>query len=168
MEGSLWHDIGKPFIPSNILEKPARLNDSEYALIKTHPELGWAFMTSILRKMNLIDCLYKEPIKTYLETILYHQEHFNGQGYPAGLKEDEIPHLVQITTLADVVEAITNYNRPYRDPITPLEMREFLKNHNEHFNPSLINIILKEENIKETMFNLKLIQDKWAKDYEIN
>ena len=95
------HDIGKIRIPAEILSKPGKLNEYEYALIKYHPQSGY----EILKDIN-----FPWPIA---QTVLQHHEHFDGSGYPQGLKNEDILLEARIISVADVVEAMSSH-RPYR------------------------------------------------------
>lgn len=99
--GALIHDIGKIYVPSEILNRPGRLTSGEFAVIKTHPEVG----ADILKGIK-----FPWPIQ---EMILQHHERIDGTGYPRGLKGDEILPEAKILAVADVIEAITSH-RPYR------------------------------------------------------
>ena len=98
--GSL-HDIGKIYVPAEILSKPGRITDIEFNLIKIHPQVG----QEILKAVN-----FPWPVA---EIVLQHQERLDGSGYPAGLKGDEILLDARILAVADVVEAMSSH-RPYR------------------------------------------------------
>jgi HD-GYP domain-containing protein (c-di-GMP phosphodiesterase class II) len=98
---ALLHDIGKVGIPDSILRKPGRLDPEEYALMKKHPEYGWA----VLRMLPGFD-------RAALD-ILHHHEFFDGKGYPAGLKGTEIPIVSRIVTVIDAFDAMVS-SRPYR------------------------------------------------------
>jgi putative nucleotidyltransferase with HDIG domain len=95
------HDIGKMYVPAEILSKPGRLSDIEFSLIKLHPEAGY----NILK-----DIEFPWPIA---QTILQHHERLNGSGYPKGIKGDDILLEARILAVADVVEAMASH-RPYR------------------------------------------------------
>jgi putative nucleotidyltransferase with HDIG domain len=99
---ALLHDIGKVGIPDAILNKPARLTNEEYALMKKHPEYGWAVLRQI------------PGMKSASLVILHHHESFDGKGYPAGLKGTEIPIGSRIVSVIDSFDAMVS-NRPYRD-----------------------------------------------------
>jgi PAS domain S-box-containing protein/putative nucleotidyltransferase with HDIG domain len=99
--GALIHDIGKIYVPAEILNRPRRLTPGEFAVIKTHPEVG----SEILHGIK-----FPWPIQ---EMILQHHERIDGTGYPRGLKGDEILPEAKVLAIADVVEAITSH-RPYR------------------------------------------------------
>ncbi len=99
--GAFLHDIGKMAIPDAVLRKPAKLDSDEKELMKEHCYLGY--------KM-----LHKIPFLAESAEIVYaHQEHFDGSGYPRGLKGDEIPLGARIFSVADTLDAITS-DRPYR------------------------------------------------------
>ncbi|MFQ5628955.1 MAG: HD domain-containing phosphohydrolase [bacterium] len=100
LAGSL-HDIGKIGIPDTILQKPGRLTDDEYEIIKTHPEKGAKILGNIKRL---------EPI---VEAVYSHHEWYNGDGYPRGLAREEIPLCGAIICVADALDSITT-DRTYR------------------------------------------------------
>ena len=99
--GGEIHDIGKIYIPAEILNRPGRLSDIEFALIKTHPRVGYDIVK---------DIDFPWPIGAM---ILQHHERLDGSGYPVGLKGDAILLEARILAVADVVEAMMNH-RPYR------------------------------------------------------
>ena len=105
---SILHDIGKIGIPENILNKPDRLNDEEYSIIKRHPKKGF----DILKPL--------EQLSSALPGILHHHERFDGGGYPHGLKGEEIPLLARIIAVADTFDAMTS-DRAYRPAKAPEE-----------------------------------------------
>src|SRR5947199_393988 len=98
---ALLHDIGKMGIPDAILRKPAKLDPEEYALMKKHPEYGWA----VLRMLPGFE-------RAALD-ILHHHENFDGTGYPAGLKSSEIPIVSRIVSVIDAFDAMVS-SRAYR------------------------------------------------------
>ncbi len=95
------HDIGKIYVPAEILSKPGKLTDIEYTIIKTHPQVGY----DILKNIE-----FPWPIA---EIVAQHHERLDGSGYPAGLKSGQIHLAAKIITVADVVEAMSSH-RPYR------------------------------------------------------
>ncbi|OQB49818.1 MAG: Cyclic di-GMP phosphodiesterase response regulator RpfG [bacterium ADurb.Bin157] len=103
--GGLLHDIGKIGIPEAVLNKPGRLNDEEFNIIKSHPDLG----LHILGKVEFLEHIV--PI------IRHHHERYDGKGYPGGLKGDNIPLLARIVSVVDTFDAMTT-NRPYRKALT--------------------------------------------------
>lgn len=98
---SLLHDIGKIGIPEYILNKPAKLNNEEWEIIKTHPEIGYRIAKST-------------PVLEHIaEYILAHHEKFDGTGYPNGLKGKEIPYLGRIINVVDSFDVMT-HSRSYK------------------------------------------------------
>jgi putative nucleotidyltransferase with HDIG domain len=102
-KGALLHDIGKIAIPDVILKKPGSLNGQEWEKIRLHPSLGFGLIKEI------------KLVQEVGNIILHHHEHFDGSGYPNGLKEEVIPLEARIFALADALDAITSH-RPYRNP----------------------------------------------------
>lgn len=99
--GGLIHDVGKIYVPAEFLSRPGRLLDLEFALIKTHPQVGYDLVK---------DIEFPWPVASMIHQ---HHEHLDGSGYPLGLKGDEITFEARIVTVADVVEAMASH-RPYR------------------------------------------------------
>lgn len=99
--GGLLHDVGKVGIPSGILDKPGKLSQEEYDLIKQHPVIGTRILTPI------------GAFRSALPLVLHHHELLDGSGYPHGLSGEQIPMLVRIMTVADVFDALVS-ERPYR------------------------------------------------------
>lgn len=98
---AMLHDVGKIGISDNILQKPGKLTDEEFAIIKSHPEIGM----SIIKDIKNID--YAHPI------VRHHHERYDGKGYPDGKKGEELSLMVYIVQLADAVDAMAS-DRPYR------------------------------------------------------
>jgi len=98
---ALLHDVGKIAIDDNILKKPAALTDEEFVIMKQHPQKGYKIMSQIA------------AMKQYLPGMYMHHEMVNGQGYPQGLKGDEIPLMAKIVAVADTFDAMTT-DRPYQ------------------------------------------------------
>lgn len=94
---ALFHDLGKALIPSNVLNKPAKLTDEEFEIIKKHPAIGYAMLKD-----------QKGVHKSVLRGILEHHEKCNGRGYPIGLPQDSISELALIISLSDVYDALTS------------------------------------------------------------
>lgn len=97
----LLHDIGKVHIPSEILNKPGKLSELEFNIIKTHPEVGYEILKGIE---------FPWPVA---EIVFQHHEHIDGSGYPMHLSNEKILFEARIITIADVIEAMSSY-RPYR------------------------------------------------------
>lgn len=100
MAGQL-HDIGKIVIPIEILGKPGRLNETELAIVRTHPSVGYEMLKQIDFAVPICDA------------VLQHHERMDGSGYPSGLAGEEILPEARILGVADVVEAMCSH-RPYR------------------------------------------------------
>lgn len=98
---ALLHDVGKIGIDDKILKKPAALTDEEYEIMKQHPQKGYKILSQI------------PAIKEFLPGMYMHHEMVNGQGYPQGLKGEEIPLMGLIVAVADTFDAMTT-DRPYQ------------------------------------------------------
>ena len=99
--GGQIHDLGKIAVPSDILSKPGKLSDAEFAIIKEHPGVGYEILRKIEFPWPLADMIHQ------------HHERLDGSGYPQGLAGDEIIMEARILAVADVVEAMASH-RPYR------------------------------------------------------
>ena len=110
----LCHDLGKSKIPLDVLNKPARLTDEEFDLIKTHPRMGYEM---VYHNPNI-------PVSVR-QAVLCHHENENGSGYPAGLTGDKIHPFAKIIHAVDVYDALTS-RRVYKEPNTPSEAMEYL------------------------------------------
>jgi len=129
---SKLHDIGKISISTEILNKPGKLTKEEYEVIKTHSREGY----------KLLNKVEKFEIAKY--GVLYHHEHYNGKGYPNGLKGDEIPLMAQIITVADVYDALTS-DRAYRDALTCKDaMKILFEEKGRMLNPELVDVFYEE------------------------
>lgn len=106
------HDIGLLAIPDGVLNQHSRIGVAEFRTIQKHSEVSYEILKPI------------ESLREVLPAIRYHHERMNGTGYPAGIREDEIPLGARILAVADAYDAMT-HDRPYRPAMTPLEtMRE--------------------------------------------
>lgn len=103
----LLHDVGKAQIPIDILDKPGRLTDEEFAVIKQHPNMGYEY----IRSQNIID-------SETLSAIRHHHEYLDGSGYPDGLSAQKIGDLTRIMTVCDVYGALIE-RRAYKPPKSP-------------------------------------------------
>ncbi len=118
---SSLHDIGKISIPEEVLNKPGRLTDEEFELMKTHSAIGADMLKSLPN-------FEEEPIiKISHEICRWHHERFDGRGYPDGLKGDEIPISAQVVALADVYDALTS-KRVYKDAFPHEKAMEMILN----------------------------------------
>ena len=129
-KAALLHDIGKIGIPDSILNKPARLTDSEYAVMKTHVTRG----AEILKDFTLIEHV--------VEGAKYHHERYDGRGYPEGLQGRDIPLYGRIIAIADAFDAMTA-NRVYRQRQDfSYVMEELRKGSGTQFDPELLQVFL--------------------------
>ena len=127
---ALLHDIGKIGIPDRILNKPARLTDEEYAVMKSHVTRG----AEILKDFTLLDHV--------VEGARFHHERFDGRGYPDGLKGEEIPIYGRIIGVADAFDAMTA-NRVYRKQMDfDYVLNEMHKGKGTQFDPEIVDILL--------------------------
>ena len=128
---ALLHDIGKIGIPDRILNKPDRLTDEEYAIMKSHVTRG----ADILKEFTLIE--------NVIDGTLYHHERYDGRGYPSGLKGEEIPVYGRIIGVADAFDAMTA-NRVYRRQMDfGYVLNEMRKGRGTQFDPQFVDILLK-------------------------
>jgi HD-GYP domain-containing protein (c-di-GMP phosphodiesterase class II) len=109
----LMHDIGKLRIPDEVLHKHDALSDSEWTLMRTHPEMG----------LTLLD--RRDQSTREVLAVLYHHERLDGSGYPYGLKAEGIPIEARIVAVADTYDALTS-DRPYRVACSDAEARRIL------------------------------------------
>ena len=151
---SSLHDIGKIYIPEEILNKPGRLTDEEFKIMKTHSELG----AEIIQNMNFPK---DNPlVHTSWEICRWHHERWDGKGYPDGLKGDKIPISAQVVSIADVYDALTSercYKKAF-DHDTAIQM--ILDGQCGQFNPILLKCL------KELSFQLSKMLDKGMEDNE--
>ncbi len=112
--GAVLHDIGKVRVPESILNKPGPLTDEEWAVMKTHPEIG----EHILRPIQSLHAI--------LPIVRHHHERWDGTGYPDGLSGRAIPLGARIVAVCDAYRAMTE-NRPYRAALSTSEARDELE-----------------------------------------
>ncbi|MEI6132936.1 MAG: HD domain-containing phosphohydrolase [Bacillota bacterium] len=126
------HDVGKCAVPPEILNKPSRLNEREYEIMKTHSQAGHNALKDTDHRILDIAAII----------ALQHHEKFNGRGYPNGLIGDEIHIYAQITALADVYDALLS-PRVYKMAYSVEETIRIIKRERgEHFNPKLVDLFL--------------------------
>lgn len=124
------HDIGKVTIPDAILNKPGRLSDDEYTVIKTHTEAGYHILKAA------------DDYSGLAEYALSHHERWDGHGYPRGLSKDSIPLYSRIISIVDSYEAMTS-DRPYRKAVDPeIAIDELKRCKGTQFDPSLVDIFI--------------------------
>ncbi len=128
--GAILHDVGKIGIEDKILKKPAPLDDDEWGVMKTHPELGWEIMNRV------------EGLKDVIAGMRYHHERYDGKGYPLGLKGEEIPVIARIISVADTYDAMVS-TRPYRKGLDPkIAFEEIVKYRGTQFDPEVVDAFI--------------------------
>ena len=124
--GFLLHDVGKLSIPDAILSKPGRLDEDEWALMRRHPEEG----VRILQSVPFLD--------TALDIVRHHHERWDGTGYPAGLRGEEIPVSARVFAIVDTVDAMTS-DRPYRAGLSlDVATQELFTHAGTQFDPACV------------------------------
>ncbi len=125
---SLLHDIGKVGVPDSILNKKEPLTEDDWKPIKGHPKLGVEILRHVI---DLVNCL---------PAIMHHHEHYDGSGYPTGLKGDQIPFESRILAVADAYDAMTS-PRPYREQLSMEEaINELRRCTGTQFDPEMVEI----------------------------
>lgn len=129
--GAYLHDLGKLFLPREVLDKPGPLNTAEWRQVKTHPEMGY----EVLSRIPFLP-------KTALEVVLYHHEHWDGTGYPRGLKGETIPLPARVFAVADVWDALLS-KRAYKPALSgEAARREILSMAGKKLDPGLVRVFL--------------------------
>lgn len=124
---ALLHDIGKIGMPDSILNKGSKLSRAEKKIVEKHPEVGASILSSV------------PELNDVLKFVKYHQEWYNGNGYPDGLKKDEIPIVARIISVADTFDAVTS-DRPYRKKRSnDVALREIKRRAGIQFDPQVVN-----------------------------
>ncbi len=133
----LLHDVGKIGISEKVLNKKGKLTKEEYEEIKKHPTLGYDII-----KDNKLLAIYGSVVK-------HHHEHYNGWGYPDGLKGDDIPLEAAIVAVVDAYDAMTT-DRPYRDAYSEEKALSILRDlAGEQFNPKVVRAFLEMKSVKQ-------------------
>ncbi len=126
----LLHDVGKIMIPTDILNKPGKLTNEEFNIIRRHPETGYQILKSV------------DEYVTIAKYVLHHHERWDGTGYPSGLKGEEIPLQARIIAVSDAYEAMTA-TRPYQKTLTIDEAKAELKKYSgTQFDPAIVKVFL--------------------------
>lgn len=125
------HDIGKIAMDETILNKPGKLDEQEWEIIKKHPDIGYRILSTSPEFADVaID-------------ILSHHERFDGNGYPRGIKGNDIPLRARIIAIADAYDAMISL-RTYRDPVSHKQaVQELIRCKNTQFDPELVDIFLR-------------------------
>lgn len=126
----LLHDVGKIGIRDQVLLKPGALSSDEFAIMKRHPGIG----VKIIERVR--------GLRAALPIIEAHHERMDGNGYPNGLKGEEIPYEARILSVADSFEAMTS-NRPYRPAMeTERALEILLRDRGSHFDPAIVDVFV--------------------------
>jgi HD-GYP domain-containing protein (c-di-GMP phosphodiesterase class II) len=116
-----------------VLNKPGRLSDEEYALIKEHPKIGQKILQSV------------EQLQLETQALAEHHEHFDGTGYPNGLKGEQISLIGRVVAVADLYDSLTT-DRPYRKAMTSQEALDFLiQNSGSRYDPRCVQAMINLE-----------------------
>jgi len=127
--GALLHDIGKIIVPTDVLNKPGKLTDEEWAIMKRHPEAGLELVA---------DIDFPGDISAIIRN---HHERWDGGGYPDGLIGEQIPLAARILCVADVYDALTT-TRSYRAGLTHARAAEIMRSSTGQFDPHLLDMFL--------------------------
>lgn len=128
--GVLLHDIGKMGVPDSILLKPSPLTDEEWLVMRRHPVYAHEMLAPIAYLRGALDIPY------------YHHEHWDGNGYPHGLKGQQIPLGARIFAVVDTWDALRN-DRPYRKSWPEDRVRDYIRQESgKHFDPEVVNVFL--------------------------
>jgi HD-GYP domain-containing protein (c-di-GMP phosphodiesterase class II) len=132
-KAAILHNVGKIGVADAVLAKPGPLDDAEWAEMKRHPELGYRMLAGI------------DFLKDAAEIVYAHHEHYDGSGYPRGLKGDEIPLGARIFAVVDAYDAMTSH-RPYRKARPHRNaMEEIVRNSGSQFDPDVVRAFLEAE-----------------------
>ncbi len=140
--GAVLHDVGKIGTPDTVLNKPGKLTDEEFGIIKAHPSIG----AEIVKEISFL-----EPIVPY---VCEHHERFDGKGYPKGLAGEDISIKARLLAIADCYDAMTT-DRPYRKGMeAQIAFNEIVTNSGTQFDPKMVAAFKKSyESGKEVYFN---------------
>ena len=153
---AIFHDIGKIATPDAVLNKPTRLSEDEFGIMKQHPEKSY----EILKEFPNFEKI--------AENARFHHERYDGKGYPMGLKGDDIPVAARIILIADTFDAMTS-TRPYRKGL-PYEVAfsELIQFSGTQFDPKMVNAFIegmRQEALKgEEEFYIPLMNSRFNKN----
>jgi hypothetical protein len=138
---ALLHDIGKIGIPNEVLHEPGKLNDEQWEIMKQHPEIGERIVATV------------PGLEEVARAIRHEHEHWNGAGYPDGLKAGDIPLASRIVLVCDAFHAMTS-DRPYREAMSVSEARLELSRHaGTQFDPTVVGALLHVLDRREPLDN---------------
>ncbi len=168
--GALLHDIGKLGIPDDIILKPGKLTEDEYQIVKKYPQYAEEWLSEI------------EVLQPAMEIPYYHNERWDGTGYPKGLKGDEIPLSARMFAVVNVWDALTS-DRPYRKAMSKEEALDLIVSESgSHFDPDVVESFLRllsERDYIDTSYEIKIqafgqervwVQNRLvtSKDWQVN
>jgi len=129
--GALLHDMGKLGIPDAILQKPDKLTDEEWKIMRMHPQFAYDMLSRV------------DYLKAALDIPYCHHEKWDGSGYPRGLKGEEIPVAARIFAVVDVWDALTS-DRPYRPAWSREDTLAYIREQSgKHFDPQIVELFFK-------------------------
>ena len=129
--GALLHDMGKLGIPDAILQKPDKLTDEEWKIMRMHPQFAYDMLSRV------------EYLKAALDIPYCHHEKWDGSGYPRGLKGEEIPVAARIFAVVDVWDALTS-DRPYRPAWSKEDTLAYIREQSDkHFDPQVVELFFR-------------------------
>ena len=144
--GAVLHDVGKIGIDDKVLKKDSPLEKDEWEHMKQHPDLGYKILAHV------------KSLKTITDGMRYHHERPDGNGYPLGLKGEEIPRIASIISVADTFDAMTS-NRPYRKGLEyEVAFDEIVKNSGTQFDQKVVDAFIKA--FKMERMGKKKLKDK--------
>lgn len=128
--GAVLHDVGKIGVPDRILQKPGRLTDEEYQIIKRHPVLGARMLESV------------RELSPVVQAVRHHHERFDGKGYPGRLHGEDIPLAARIISVVDAFDSMIR-ERPYGYGISQeTALEEIERNSGTQFDPRIVRALL--------------------------
>ena len=152
----LLHDMGKALMPIEILNKPGKLTDDEFTLMRSHPERGWQMLQE---GRGVGDAA--------LDVCLHHHEKMDGSGYPERLAGERITLLARMAAVCDVYDAVSS-NRPYKAGWDPAESLARMASWKGHFDPPVFAAFVKSLGIYPTGSLVRLVSGKLAVVVEQN
>ena len=152
----LLHDLGKVAMPLEVLNKPGKLTDEEFAIMKAHPARGW----EMLREAGVTDA-------AVLDVVRHHHERIDGKGYPDCLSGDALSRIARMGAICDVYDAVTS-NRPYKRAWDPAESIAQMASWKGHFDPDLLKAFIRSVGIYPTGSLVRLKSGKLAVVLEQN
>lgn len=150
----MLHDLGKAVMPNEILNKPGKLTDAEFAIIKTHPVRGY----ELLRESTGVS-------EAAYDVCRHHHERMDGKGYPDGLADDKISRIARMGAICDVYDAVTS-DRPYKAGWDPAHALAQMASWQGHFDPLIFQSFVKCIGIYPTGSLVKLRSGRLAVVFE--